>query len=194
MKVEAPKSGSPVQKAKRSSRSGAVAKTGEFAAELDRLSGVEGVQAADGGEAVNAVAGVEGILAAQSVSSDDTGADDYKERQRRARRGVEILERYAAACCWVRCPRNVLGSWPARCGKSVNVVLTRSFRGCWTRSSCVRKWNWPSSAADWLSAHRSVFSRYFNLRSVHFNKCNLNNVLCALAEHGRSPYIPAPSV
>ncbi len=93
MKVEGPKSGSSVQKTKPSSKAGASAKTGEFAAELDRLSEVDGAPPVDGAEAVNTLAGVGGILAAQSVSNDDVGVGDYKERQRRARRGVEILDR-----------------------------------------------------------------------------------------------------
>lgn len=93
MKVEGPKSGSPVQKTKPSAKASAATKTGGFAAELDRLSEAGDAQAAEGGEAVNAVAGVGGILAAQSVTDADAGVGDYKERQRRARRGVEILDR-----------------------------------------------------------------------------------------------------
>ncbi len=93
MKVEGPKSGSSVQKTKSSGKAGASSKTGEFAAELDRLSGPDEAPSADGAEAVNPLAGVGGILAAQSVSNDDAGVGDYKERQRRARRGVEILDR-----------------------------------------------------------------------------------------------------
>ncbi|HCX15234.1 MAG TPA: flagellar assembly protein FliX [Rhodospirillaceae bacterium] len=92
MKVEGPKSGSPVQKTKPSSKAGKSKKTGDFAAELDRVSGSDGTQSATGPESVNTVAGVGGILAAQSVS-DDEGLGDYKERQRRARRGAEILDR-----------------------------------------------------------------------------------------------------
>ena len=92
MKVEGPKSGSPVQKTKPSSKAGKGKKTGDFAAELDRVSGSDGTQSATGPESVNTVAGVGGILAAQSVS-DDEGVGDYKERQRRARRGAEILDR-----------------------------------------------------------------------------------------------------
>ena len=93
MKVEGPKSGSPVQKTKTSGKAGAAAKTGAFAAELDRVSGSEGAQGTDGAEAVTAVAGVGGIIAAQSVADGDAGVGDYSERQRRARRGLEMLDR-----------------------------------------------------------------------------------------------------
>jgi hypothetical protein len=93
VKVEGPKSGSPVQKTKSSAKASATSKTGGFAAELDRLSEADNAQAAEGGEAVTAVADVGGILAAQSVTDVDAGVGDHKERQRRARRGAEILDR-----------------------------------------------------------------------------------------------------
>jgi hypothetical protein len=93
VKVEGPKSGSSVQKTKSSGKTDTATKTGAFAAELDRVSGAEGGQASEGAEAVAAISEVGGILAAQSVTDSDAGMGDYQERQRRARRGTEILDR-----------------------------------------------------------------------------------------------------
>ena len=87
MKVEGPKSTSSVQGAARAKKAGKSG--GDFAAALDEVTGPE--EAAAAPEGVGGVLGVGGLLAAQSVT--DEGAPDFKERQRRAKRGAEILDR-----------------------------------------------------------------------------------------------------
>ncbi len=91
MKVEGPKSTGSVREAGKARKTGAT-RPGEFAAELDSLTGPEEAASADGPGGVTGVAGVSGLIAAQSV--DDGGAGpDFKERQRRAQRGAELLDR-----------------------------------------------------------------------------------------------------
>jgi len=87
LKVEGPKSSSSVQGAGRARKAGPASKTGEFAAELDRLSGADEASAPEGVDQIGGVVGLGGILAAQSV--DPEGMPDHKERQRRA----ELLDR-----------------------------------------------------------------------------------------------------
>lgn len=88
MKVEGPKGPSSIQgkKVKKASASGG----GDFAAELGRVSGADGADAAAPLDQASGVAGVEGIFAAQTVQGDQAGVE---ERQRRAKRGAEILDR-----------------------------------------------------------------------------------------------------
>jgi Class II flagellar assembly regulator len=91
MKVEGPKGPSSVQlkktkKAERASGSG-------FAAELSRSAG--GDDATDSAGPIDhssGIAGVDGIFAAQSVDA-GAGQPGPDERQRRAQRGAEILDR-----------------------------------------------------------------------------------------------------
>ena len=90
MKVEGPKSTSTVQGPGRARKAGPTGAAGAFAAELDRVTGADEAPAPDGVDQVGAVVDVGGILAAQSVDQD--GAPDHKERQRRAQRGMEILD------------------------------------------------------------------------------------------------------
>ena len=87
MKVEGPKSTSSVQGAARAKKAGSAG--GNFAAALDEVTGPE--EAAAAPEGVGGVLGIGGVLAAQSVT--DESAPDFKERQRRASRGAEILDR-----------------------------------------------------------------------------------------------------
>lgn len=91
MKVEGPKSSSSVQGAGRARKAGPAGKPGEFAAELDRVSGADEAGPAEAVDQAGAVVGIGGILAAQSVDPD--GAPGHKERQRRAQRGNEMLDR-----------------------------------------------------------------------------------------------------
>jgi hypothetical protein len=87
VKVEGPKSTSSVQGAARAKKAGSTG--GGFAAALDEVTGPE--EAAAAPEGVSGVLGVGGVLAAQAVVEE--GTPDFKERQRRARRGTEILDR-----------------------------------------------------------------------------------------------------
>lgn len=87
MKVEGSKSTSSIQGASRAKKTGATG--GDFAAALDEVTGAE--EAAAAPEGVSGVLGVGGLLAAQSVN--DESLPDFKERQRRAKRGAEILDR-----------------------------------------------------------------------------------------------------
>ncbi len=66
--------------------------SGEFAAELDRVTAAGEASGPETADQVTGVAGVGGLLAAQAVD-DGAGGPDYKERQRRAQRGAEILDR-----------------------------------------------------------------------------------------------------
>ena len=91
MKVEGSKSTSSVQGAGRARKAGPAGKAGEFAAELDRLTGADEASGSDNADQVSGMAGIGGILAAQSVDPD--GAPSHQERQRRAQRGTEILDR-----------------------------------------------------------------------------------------------------
>ena len=91
MKVEGPKSSSSVQSAGRARKAGPAGKAGDFAAELDRVAGADEAGPAEGVDQAGAVLGIGGLLAAQSV--DPVGAPDHKERQRRAQRGNELLDR-----------------------------------------------------------------------------------------------------
>jgi len=91
VKVEGPKSSSSVRGTGAARKAGPVGKTGEFAAELDKLAGVDEAGGPDGAAEVSGVANVGGILAAQSVAGE--APPDFKERQRRAQRGAELLDR-----------------------------------------------------------------------------------------------------
>lgn len=93
MKVEGPKSTSSVRETGRTRKAGPAGKTGEFAAELDKLSGADEAAGPEGAGEVSGVMNVGGILAAQSVAGEAGAGPDYKERQRRAQRGAELLER-----------------------------------------------------------------------------------------------------
>jgi hypothetical protein len=86
VKVEGPKSTSQVGRAKAPSRPSS--SSGEFAAELDRVTDSEDA-AAPAVEGGSGMVGIGGILAAQSV--DDRGSP--QERRRRAQRGLELLDR-----------------------------------------------------------------------------------------------------
>lgn len=92
MKVEGPKSTSSVREAGRTRKAGPAGKTGEFAAELDKIAGAGEAAAPEAASELSAVMSVGGLLAAQSVAAEQAGPD-YKERQRRAQRGAELLER-----------------------------------------------------------------------------------------------------
>jgi len=91
LKVEGPKSTSSVQGAGRAKKTGPAGKPGEFAAELDRVTGADEASAPEGTDQVGGVVGIGGILAAQNV--DPEGAPDHRERQRRSARGAEILDK-----------------------------------------------------------------------------------------------------
>lgn len=91
MKVEGSKSSSSVQKAGGARKAAPTGKAGEFAAELDKVGGADETSGPDAVDQVGAVLGMGGILAAQSVDPD--GKPDHKERQRRAAKGAEILDR-----------------------------------------------------------------------------------------------------
>lgn len=91
MKVEGSKSSSSVQGAGKARKAGATG-GGNFASTLDSVTAADETANADVTEPVSGVLGVGGLLAAQSVDEDGAGPD-YKERQRRAQRGVEILDR-----------------------------------------------------------------------------------------------------
>lgn len=91
MKVEGSKGTSSVQGAGRAGKAAPAGKPGEFSAELDRITGADETAGPEGVDQVNSLVGVGGILAAQSVDPD--GAPDHRERQRRAQRGTEILDR-----------------------------------------------------------------------------------------------------
>lgn len=91
MKVEGSKSTSSVQGAGRARKAGPAGKAGEFAAELDRVSGPDEASGPDSVDQVGGMVGIGGILAAQSVDPD--GAPSHEQRQRRAARGTEILDR-----------------------------------------------------------------------------------------------------
>ncbi|MBY0509045.1 MAG: flagellar assembly protein FliX [Rhodospirillaceae bacterium] len=90
MKVEGSKSTGSVQGAGGAKKAGPVGKAGAFAEELDRVSGADEAAAPEAVAQVGTVLGVGGILAAQSA--DPEGAPDHKERQRRAQRGVDLLD------------------------------------------------------------------------------------------------------
>ena len=91
MKVEGSKSASSVQGAGRARKAGPAGKPGEFAAELDKVAGADETSGPDAVDQAGAVLGMGGILAAQSV--DPEGKPDHRERQRRAAKGAEILDR-----------------------------------------------------------------------------------------------------
>ncbi len=93
MKVEGPKSTSAVRETGRARKAGPAGKTGEFAAELDKLGGAEDASGPDSAGDVSGIANVGGILAAQSVGADPGTSPDYNERKRRAQRGAELLDR-----------------------------------------------------------------------------------------------------
>jgi hypothetical protein len=92
MKVEGPKGPSSVQlkKTKKTERSGGAG----FAAELSRTAeGDESVDSSGPVDHSSGIAGVEGVFAAQSVDSAPGPGPGPDERQRRAQRGAEILDR-----------------------------------------------------------------------------------------------------
>ena len=91
MKVEGSKSTSSVQGAGRARKAGPAGKAGEFAAELDRLSGADEAAGPDSVDQVSGMVGIGGILAAQSVDPD--GAPNREQPQRRAARGTDLLDR-----------------------------------------------------------------------------------------------------
>ncbi len=91
LKIEGPKSSSSVQGPGRARKAAPSGKAGEFAAELDRLAGADEAAAPEGVDQIAGAVGLGGILAAQSV--DPEASPDHKERQRRAARGSEILDR-----------------------------------------------------------------------------------------------------
>ena len=92
MKVEGSKSSGAVQgagKARPASKAGG----GNFASALDSVAGADESSGPEGAEPVSGILGVGGLLAAQSVDDGASAAPDYKERQRRAQRGTEMLDR-----------------------------------------------------------------------------------------------------
>ncbi|MHB1204895.1 MAG: flagellar assembly protein FliX [Rhodospirillaceae bacterium] len=92
MKVEGSKSSSSVQGAGKARKTGQ-ASGGNFASALDSVSGADESAGPEGAEPVSGIMGVGGLLAAQSVDDGTGAAPDYKERQRRAQRGTEMLDR-----------------------------------------------------------------------------------------------------
>jgi len=91
MKVEGPKSTSSVQ-LRRTRKAGSTSSSGEFAAELDKVTGgADSAGEAGAVEHSGAVSGVGGLLAAQTVGGES--GPSYEERQKRAKRGAEILDR-----------------------------------------------------------------------------------------------------
>lgn len=92
MKVEGPKSTASVRETGKARKAGPAGKTGEFSAELDKLSGADEAAGPEGAGEVSGIMNVGGLLAAQSVGGEDVGPD-FKERQRRAQRGAELLDR-----------------------------------------------------------------------------------------------------
>ena len=92
VKVEGPKSTSSVRETGKARKAGATGKTGAFSAELDKLGETDESAGPEAAAEVSAVVNVGGILAAQSVGADGPGPD-FKERQRRAARGAELLDR-----------------------------------------------------------------------------------------------------
>lgn len=80
-----------MQGAGRARKAGPAGKAGEFAAELDRLTGADEASGPDNADQVSGMVGIGGILAAQSVDTD--GAPNREQRQRRAARGTQILDR-----------------------------------------------------------------------------------------------------
>lgn len=92
MKVEGSKSSSSVQGAGKA-RKAAGTGGGNFASALDSVGGADEAAGPEGAEPVSGVMNVGGLLAAQSVDDGADAAPDFKERQRRAQRGVEILDR-----------------------------------------------------------------------------------------------------
>lgn len=91
MKVEGSKSSSAVQGTGKARKAGSTG-GGNFASALDSVTGADAAPGAEANEPVSGVLGVGGLLAAQSVDESSAGPD-YKERQRRAQRGVEMLDR-----------------------------------------------------------------------------------------------------
>jgi hypothetical protein len=92
VKVEGPKSTSSVRSAGKTAKAAPTGSSGDFAAEVDRLSGAAEATTAEGPDQVSGVLNVGGILAAQSA--DEGGAaPDYGERKRRAQRGADILDK-----------------------------------------------------------------------------------------------------
>ena len=89
LKVEGPKSSSAASGA-RKTQGPSRASSGEFASELDRVSGADEAESAPAVEGGAGVAGVVGILAAQNVDDRDASP---QERRRRAQRGMELLDR-----------------------------------------------------------------------------------------------------
>ncbi|MDX2223530.1 MAG: flagellar assembly protein FliX [Rhodospirillaceae bacterium] len=92
VKIEGSKGPAQVQpgKARRAERGGPA---GAFASELSRANGPGEPEPAEVGavDSSSAVAGVGSVLAAQTVGTDDRPT--FEERQRRAKRGAEILDR-----------------------------------------------------------------------------------------------------
>ena len=89
LKVEGPKSTSGAAQA-RKTQGPSRATSGEFASELDRVSGADEGDPAPAVEGGSGVVTVGGILAAQNVGERDSSP---QERQRRAQRGLELLDR-----------------------------------------------------------------------------------------------------
>lgn len=90
MKVEGPKSSSPVTPVQRGrAASGTGAASGKFSEELDKVTGGE-ESSAPAVEGAGGVVGIGGILAAQAVSDEGQSPG---ERRRRAQRAFELLER-----------------------------------------------------------------------------------------------------
>jgi hypothetical protein len=92
VKVEGSKSSGSVQGAGKARKTGSAA-GGNFAAALDSVAGADEASGPEGSEPVSGIMGVGGLLAAQSVNDDAGAAPDYRERQRRAQRGTEMLDR-----------------------------------------------------------------------------------------------------
>ncbi len=92
VKVEGSKSTSSVRAAGKAGKTAKTGASGDFAAEVDRVSGADEASTAEGLEQVGGVLNVGGILAAQSAE-EGTGTPDYSERKRRAQRGADILDR-----------------------------------------------------------------------------------------------------
>jgi hypothetical protein len=91
VKVEGSKSSSAVGGTAKARKAGSTS-GGNFASALDSVTGADEASGPEANEPVSGVLGVGGLLAAQSVDEGGAGPD-YKERQRRAQRGVEMLDR-----------------------------------------------------------------------------------------------------
>ena len=93
IKVEGPKGPSSIQ-TRKTGKAGKASGPGNFSVELDRATGPDDSQLDEAGSVDSGagIVGIQGVFAAQSVAQGDD-APSFEDRQRRAKRGVEILDR-----------------------------------------------------------------------------------------------------